>query len=404
MADAAEDCPLPGLPGDARLSLEFQLLLACSFVPPETNEASHADGIVGLCESGLDWDGFVGLVDRHRVQGLAYFTLERYAGDRVPSTARAELKERNRNVRIQALRHAAELARLARRFDEKNIDLTPLKGTTLSTDLYGDPGLRQSRDIDLMVAVEDLDWADRLLLSEGYERVFPDFEPTAKQKDCIRSFCHHYAYRHIERAVALELHWKFELWTPEQTAEFRRCARPAERAGARVRSLDTGMLLVFLCDHGARHRWFRVKWLSDVAALMARCSKTDGERAVEAAERLDLLRPLAQAALLVHWLYDVPPAEPFAALIRRDGIAAVLARQAVKHILRSEGEHFHPSFGEKWKGRLYLMRLRRGIAHSHHLQKLFMDVEMWKRLPLPDGMFWLYYAFRPLAWFRRHYL
>ncbi len=395
-------CPLS--PDEARLSLEFRLLLACSLVPPEALEASHEAAIHRLCETGPDWDRYLSLVDRHRVQGLAYSILERYAGDRVPAAIRTSLRERNRNIRIQALRHAAELTRLTRRFDDENIDLMPLKGTTLSTYLYDDPGLRQSRDLDLMVRVEDLDRADKLLLSEGYERTFPDFEPTAKQKDLIGSTWQHYEYTHAGRTVALELHWRLDQWTPDQVVELWRCARPPEGSGTQARGMDKGMLLALLCDHGAHHHWFRVKWLSDVSALLARCSGADGEHAMEAAERLDLLRPLGQAVLLVHWLHDLPVAEPFAALIHRDGTAAVLARCAVKHILMSEEEYLHLSFGEKWKRKLYSMRLRCGVPRSHYLQTLFVDLEMWRRFPLPDGICWLYYALRPLIWFRRHYL
>jgi hypothetical protein len=104
--------------------------------------------------------------------------------------------------------------------------------------LYGDPGLRQSRDLDLMVKPEDLDRTDRLLLDEGYHRTFPDLELSTRQMEVLQSACQHYSYSHPQRSILLELHWRLNLWTPEQVAELWSRSRPMEWSGARFRHMN----------------------------------------------------------------------------------------------------------------------------------------------------------------------
>lgn len=399
---------LQELSAGAPLTPEFRLLLDCSLISPASQESAHGARAASLCrvtsDSAINWDVFTGLVDRHRVPALVCTVLNRYARDLVPGKIMTQIKERDGKSRREALDHAAELVRLGRLFAERGIESIPLKGPSLSMDLYGDPGLRQSRDLDLMVKPEDLDRADRLLLDEGYHRIFPDLDLSMKQMEALRSACQHYNYSHPHRSILLELHWRIDLWTPEQVAEMWSRSRPMEWSGAHFRRLDEEMLFLFLCDHGSHHQWFRIKWLSDVATMLSRTSAMDWTHLIETAGRLDLRRSLAQAALLVHWLYGMPLSEPLSALTVQEKKAVALARRSSKAMLMTAEDCNAPSFSDKWRREWYYLGLRTRLPYRYYLHHLFVDVETWKLFPLPDRAFRLYYLLRLPVWFRRYYM
>ncbi len=389
--------------GRFRFTPEFRLLVACSWVAPPSLELQQAEQITALCGEGITWDEFIALVDRHRIPALAYAALRRHAGDLLPDNAKEQLKERSDLARREALRHAAEFVRLERKFTEQRIDLLPLKGPMLSLQLFGDPGMRHTRDLDLMVRPNDLARADLLLREDGYRR-FPDFELTEKRKSFLMANGQDFWYDHDTRGIHLELHWRSYLWTPERIAELWEHCRPTMQSGVQANCLDDDALLLFLCDHGARHRWFRLKWLSDVAIMIARESPQGWDNLLALAGRLDLRRPLAQSALLVHRLYGVPLAKPLSVLIGQEKTTLPLGLTALREILMSE--ETHGLLEKRWgilRNYWYEMRLRNTPPYRSHLNILLISIADFKEFPLPDRLFWLYLPLRPLFWLWRHF-
>ena len=63
---------------------------------------------------------------------------------------------------------AKELARLLQLLGDAKIPVIPLKSTILAETLYGDPALRVSADIDLLVPAANVIDAHNLILSSGY--------------------------------------------------------------------------------------------------------------------------------------------------------------------------------------------------------------------------------------------
>src|SRR5262249_42174545 len=73
-------------------------------------------------------------------------------------------------------------------------------------------------------------------------------------------------------------------------------------------------LFAYLCAHGANHCWYRLKWLADIGALLARRSGIEITRFYEAAETRGAGPAAAQALLLCGQLFETPLPEP---LLRR---------------------------------------------------------------------------------------
>ncbi len=408
MIEAATRHILEEISLGSSLTPEFRLLLDCSLYLPGSKESRHSSRVAALCaargESAIDWELFLGLVDRHRVPSLVCAMLSRHAWTHVPGRIGEQIRERDKNSRMEANNHASELVRLGKVFNAKGIEWIPFKGSNLSLELYGDPCMRHSRDLDLLVKTEDLERSDRILRNEGYERISPDFDLTPRQQEALQSAAQHYGYRHPRRSVEVELHWRIDLWTPEQIVELWNCARPKTWLGAHFRQLSQESSLLLLCDHGSRHRWFRIKWLSDVAAILSRHSGMDWTHVVEMADRWDLRRSLAQAVLLVHRLCELPIEEPLWDLIKQEKKAIPMARHSSRIMLMREEEINNPSFRDKWRRESYYAALRARLPYQYFIQRRFVDLETWKSSPLPSWAFRLYYPLTMLTWLRLHYL
>ena len=193
MSDRRQDSPLPPLPPRFRLTPEFRLLLASTGLALATQAQAQAARIMAACSEGIDWDEFLSLVDRHRVL-VPHDALRQLVGDRLPDHTYEQLKLRKTKAGRQTLRQAAELVRLRRAFDAQGIEMIPMKGVMLSVRLFGDPAMRFTRDIDLLVRTERLDEADQILRDEGYRRTYPGSELTPKRKQWFLAHGQHFIY------------------------------------------------------------------------------------------------------------------------------------------------------------------------------------------------------------------
>lgn len=175
-----------------------------------------------------------------------------------------------------------------------------------------------------------------------------------------------------------------------------------EWQGSVVNYLDNDALLLLLCDHGARHEWFRLKWLSDVARLLAAARVTSWESLFALARRLDLQRTLAHSALLVHWIYDIPLPAQLYELIGQEKLIASLSTRAMAAILKGEKEL--TAAGAALRVARQMKQLRPSLPYSVLLKSVMTSGNDWQMIPLPDALFWLYYPLRPFLWFYRHYI
>jgi hypothetical protein len=401
MPDRRRENALPPLPARFRLTPEFRLLLAATWIAPATYAQAQAERVMAACHEGINWDGFLALVDRHRVL-VPQGTLRRLVGDRLPDRVYEQLKSRSAEACRQALRQAAELLRLHKAFGARGIEMIPLKGIILSLRLFGDAGTRFSYDLDLLIRPKSLDEADQILRREGYRLIFPDFELTKKRKQWVLAQEWHFRYYHDSHRLLIELHWRLSQWNIEHVAELWNHTQPTTWMGASFLNLKDDTLLLFLCDHGSKHQWRRIKWLGDVAALLAQERSFCWENLLALADRFDLSRSLAQAGLLVHWLYGIPLPAPLIELILRQKAAGALASRAVEAMLLSEEGQL--ALQVRLKNRVFPARLRERLRRSVCLRSNSIPAYEFKECPLPDGLFWLYFPLRPLLWFYHYYI
>ncbi len=395
----------PQLPDKIALSPEFRLVATCSWDPKSCNAVQRRDNIEALAAEVRNWDEVVSLSVRHGVVGIFCRVMHKVDWRAVPGDIRDHFLKIRTRTTVGSLGQVAELARLGRLFADSGIAVIPLKGVALSQELYGDPCVRSSGDIDILVPSECTERAEELLIDAGYSHALGFHAMSKKQKQHIIKTSHHHEYVNDAKGVHVELHWRSYLWTEDQVARLWESSDAITWLDAGLSRLGRDENILFLADHGARHGWVFLKWLSDLAMLMENEPEGVWLSLYVRAANLDLQRILCQTAVLLEWFYGIEPPAPFIKLIAADSAIDKLAIFGASQLLASRKElarqqkrgvgihmamrikHLKPATSPRLLLRSVL------VTHSD-----FID---WQ---LPDSLFWLYLPLRPLLWFKRHYM
>lgn len=286
------------------LAPEFRLAVATCVWPRGPYRTGR---ISSALEQRIDWDLFLRVVQRQRVQGLAYDGLSKHA-DRVPETTLEALQISASRLANQSLLLAGETVRITRKLQKAGIPCACIKGASLSTLTFGDVALRHSRDIDLLVQPSDIHAADEVLQAAGYRMIMPMGPHTAAQKRMWTTLKKHFEYEHAESGRQLELHWRLS----DNPRLFEAEVEPSTwvdvpvAGSLSVPALPRREMLLYLCVHGANHMWCRLKWIADIGALLAQEGGDAVRSLQEDAISRGCLRAVSQALLLSQQLFHSP--------------------------------------------------------------------------------------------------
>jgi hypothetical protein len=315
------------LPGNT-LSREFRLVSACCEWPASADRTARLQSLAG---PPINWDMVLKLSLRHRVEGLVHRALAE-AGVQLPQMVAGALAARAAEIGRQNLLQSAESARLSRLLAERGIDSMFLKGVALGALAYDTIGVKQSWDIDLLVAPQDAGMAAELLVECGYRRTFPGPEvPDDAFQHWIKT-AKETLWTHPLSGLVVELHTalvdnpqllpSLSISSPMQTVPI--------GAGIILPTLRTDELFAYLCLHGAWHAWARLKWLADVAALARKVGPEETERLYRRSLELGGGRSAGQALLLCAQLLALPLTPGLAAELRKDRAMLRLEQLALR--------------------------------------------------------------------------
>ena len=383
------------------LPIEFGLVAACCRWPPSVQ---REEVIRRAATASLDWDAFLRVVKRQRVPGLVRDGLQS-ASVSCPPRIAGEIESMVADMVRQNLKHAAESVRIQRMFDDAGVPLLFVKGVTLAQLAYGGLALKHSWDIDLLVAPDSVPRALELLARAGYHP-FPALPPaTDKRYERWIRFGREYILFHRTNAVHVEIHWRLTDngyflcgIAPDALTQTVRLSN-----GADLRTLVDDDLFAYLCVHGACHAWSRLKWLADVAALLAHDSASDAERRLEGASKLNAEACVAQAYLLCDRLFETPCVAELAKLLRQNRRYRRLERIALGAMTSGEAQ---AELGNAAFDRLpsFLSHFLLGRGWR------FLTRELWIKLngpfdlqgvALPNWLEFMYPAFRVAAFVQR---
>ncbi|QOR65465.1 nucleotidyltransferase family protein [Cytobacillus suaedae] len=349
-------------------------------------------------EDSYNWDHLINLSIHHRVFSYIYPKIK--ALNCIPSRVHQVLLQQYKSSTIKMLHFIAEMKHINTAFNLCNIPLLFLKGPILAKSLYGDISLRTSCDIDVLIPIEDLKLAEKMLLELGY--VKEDYIETILNDWKWRH--HHLTFFHPEKGIKFELHWRLgpgpgveptfnELWKRR---------RESDITGSNpVCYLGVEDLFVFLVSHGARHGWSRLRWLLDIKKIV--------NQGIDSDLLLPLLRKyqsshLAGQALILtsSILGTTIPANLQKLMDGRKPI--LLAQRTLFYFEREINLHSEPLDKDisVYHGR-YLMSLKtvkqKILFFLSCLHPYSTDL---KTLPLPKPLHFLYFPLRPFLWLFRY--
>ncbi|TCT08088.1 nucleotidyltransferase family protein [Aquabacter spiritensis] len=379
-------------------SREFALLAACCRWPAAQERVA---AIRAAAEPPIDWPAFEHLVRRHRVTVLARDGLGR-AGIAVPPDTEARLVHSAKVQAHRALAMAAETLRLQRRFDAAGLPVLVVKGVTLAVLAYGEIAMKQAWDIDLLTTPDCVAAALDLLRADGY-RGAPDQAPrNARERDLMTALHMELELTHPASGITVELHWRLTanpLLLPGLGA-----ASPFQTVaigGGAVRTLADGPLFAYLCVHGARHGWSRLKWLADLNALLSRLGVDAASLRAEA-RTLGAGRTADIGLILSHDILGTPLPRDLIAALRADRAVGLLANSAVRCLLH-DGAEPGRAFPVMARSMLSHFFLKEGAAYAFREMSLKWASPSDRRaLPLPPRFSFLYHIIRIPSWCLRH--
>jgi hypothetical protein len=374
---------------------EQELLVCCA----RTHfDAAQREQVENLLQNRLDWDCLLRLARRHGVVTLLHRNLCHADQSNVPPSALDNLKQYVQDNARRNLLLTSKLLQVISQFDQHHIPVIPFKGPVLAMELYGDVSLREFVDLDVLVHEDDVPEASQVLKTLGYR--LADALGDKEAHDQAHDLYNHY-FTAEDGACAIELHWRlakphfghlsgtFSFWEDcEETRFFNTIMR-------RPQSENTFM---YLCAHGARHRWTRLVWLVDLAEFMRVHPAMDWQRILDQSARQRSTRVLLMGLNLIHEVFGVALPEPVQKALRHDHRAVSQFTQEIQATIFEEYTSqpsdmkvyaFHVRMRESWRDKLTYLRypLRKKVKPSQKDAAL---------IALPARLSFLYYVLRPL--------
>ncbi|MES3101648.1 nucleotidyltransferase family protein [Sphingomonas faeni] len=308
-------------------SREFAFVCACL--------ARHDAHAVPMPQ--LDDERVAAIARRHQVMPLVVAGYRRTGTVVPPALAK-------RHDPVAPFRLAREAIRLRALLEAEGIEPLFLKGSALAMLAYGSLDARQFGDIDLLVRPSEAAHAATLLGAAGYrlsESPVGDLEAedlAARDLGAriarLLPLAKDIALTHRDTRHVVELHWRMTDNPHERPPRDHGGVQMVEiTPGTALPTLEGEALFAYLCAHGAAHLWARLRWLGDVAALLANADD-GGERLWIAAVARGQERAAASAILLAHRFLDTPLPPGFAP---RRSLRLRLLVAAAAHVVTAGG-------------------------------------------------------------------
>lgn len=211
------------------------------------------------------------------------------------------------NDKLKQLELVRQFLHITDKLRDNSISFISIKGPLLSLRLYGDPTVRISHDIDLLIDKKYLDKAVALMLNDGFVFTHNFVWPTEKHRqELIVQHLHHVALYNKELNLMVEIHWVLtsKLAISEKTAAkiIAKNLTSVTYAERKFTVLNKEIELLYLLIHGARHGWHRLKWLIDIHEYQKQ--ELDVNLFRELVEQLKAKRIIVQANYFLNWYFN----------------------------------------------------------------------------------------------------
>jgi hypothetical protein len=376
---------------------EVRLLLACA---ASTIDAARAARIRDLAARVTDWNDLVVRARRQSVLPLLFWQLDACCPDLVPAPTLQLLREYFQQNTARNVLLTGELLSFLNALKAQGIAAMPYKGPSLAVSVYGNLGLRQFADLDILIRKADVAAATEVFLGLGFRAHFKISE------DQLERFIRLSYVRLLQRNCGkqiVELHWgiapRFFGFEPDIDALWADLTA-IDLAGQSVLSPSPELLLLLLCVHGAKDGWERLEWLCGVAEVVRKYSGLDWNVVFSLARSTGSTRMLAVGLYLADCLLETRVPKAIRAELDRDGAARSLALNFVP-LLVSTGQPSQTAYGRIRSQLMFQRTLRQKSRFCLRLAFTTTPVD-WEIVRLPNSLNFMYPFLRPFRLLKKY--
>ncbi len=275
-----------------------------------------------------------------------------------------------------------------------------LKGVSIASNYYENKYARHSRDIDVLVEEKNLIQVAEWLIQKGFQLESNYFDLTRKQQYVFLKINHHLCFytKSGENQIIVELHWKLRsLDDVFQWDVFENTAWLLTTQHKNIYALQHVDQFIYLCVHGTEHGWYRMKWLLDLPMILNKV-KMDWNDLIDRAKFLNAYEHVLFSLALLYRLTGYE----FIDGCNENALKVISESRLISVIKRMQNDSFvELGYPAAIKQLLFLSSFNKRFFHSWFWMKWWVSPADWKRFPLPERLYFLYYPLRPFFWLIR---
>ena len=391
---------------------EIELLRCCARTYLDDEVLRNIDS---LLSQDLDWTSFVQVVMQQSIVPLVSKNLQRLKSTVIPEQILNYLKNYSYQVAIQNTVFAKELFKIVEVLQKNGIPVLSFKGPALATSAYGNLGLRQFCDLDVLVDPKKFLDSFDVLVSQGYQPTYQweflnrDFEISLRGSKSEYSLANEVVCIDLHQHLTVErfLSSKFcfeELWERRQSISI---------CGYQVDGFGDEDLLLYLCIHGSKDCWKNLKLICDVAEFIRSHPYLNWDSVLRRSEEMHCLRMLLLGLCLSQSVLGAKIPDIARQSIQNNAEVQGLATEFSENLFVLDLElgrqysakkfFIHLKLTETFKDRIgcYLDVLR--PIQANFFLKLIPTLKDKEFLEIPQSLYFLYYAIRPIRLILRQF-
>ncbi|MGJ5673897.1 MAG: nucleotidyltransferase domain-containing protein [Nostochopsis sp.] len=349
-----------------KVSPEMQLLLDCASTKIDAAKTEQIKSLIQQVD--LNWQEITSSAWKHGLMPLLYSNLNAIASDIVPENVLNQLRQLLYTNAQRSFMLTGELVQLLRLLQENGILAVPYKGPVLANFLYGNIGLRQFCDLDILVQPQDVLKFKTLLISRGYrpKLQLTEAEEITYLKDKSK---HTYNFINDSKGIMVEVHWRI---TPRYTSAIAvkyiwENLHSSTLGGMEIYSFSAEDWLLLLTNHASRHRWKKLSWLADMAELIRQNPEINWQKLIQQASDFDCRRVLFLGLFLTYNIIGINLPNEVLQAIEADSGVVYLSSGISQQLL--SGKDYHHKF---MQNTFYQIRIKESLHNKLLYFELFL--------------------------------
>ncbi len=366
----------------------------------ERNDAALATAMSDI-PVDMDWSTFMALANHHRVESILADNISTFPEANIPADVREHYTAMLRKKSMGAMTITRAAIEMIKALGEDDIRCVLLKGHSVSSRFYQVPHTRESIDVDILVDWKNITRSRAAVEKLGFQQYFPDVPVPLNRHDMLRTLACDIAYIRPSDGVQLDLHWRLNRNSHLLEWDFDVVLGLTETmllANEKVKVIKPAAQINYMICHGARHAWFRLKWLADIYRILEVLTPAQLAEMEKLSSQYGTRSILGTGLQLVQEVYGFPPA--LQAKIK--GLNIPLNPVHIPYLTQKVAQSsYHKNFrirdiGDVLKSFRYLFGLRKDKAYKKFvIVDLLVNIRDVKTLGLSRKWLWVYVILSP---------